>query len=96
MLSRLVVALFLTATLVAQDGGPLQEPQPTPHNPVACARRDGFRGGARVHACTCVRMGVPDDGEGCAPGLEDRKCLAYCRRDLCACPIECDITEPQH
>lgn len=64
------------------------------HNPVACARVDDFLpDGTPVHACTCKRMGH-GDGEECEPDHEPQDCKAYCRGDLCSCPIVCDV--PAH
>jgi len=56
------------------------------HDPQAC-NRVGSHG--RV-ACPCHRVGVPD-GEGCAPSVEEKNCKAWCRPDLCECPVHCEL-----
>lgn len=64
------------------------------HNPVPCARTDGFLpDGTPIHACACHRMGH-GDGEDCAPDHEPNDCAAYCEGDKCACPIECSVEAP--
>ena len=85
---KLFLVLLMAGVLVAQDPQP---PPPTPeHHPEACARRADFdREGNPIHACTCQRMGQYD-GEDCAPMQEDRACKAWCRPDLCRCPVVCD------
>ena len=87
---KLILVLLMVGALVAQE--PTPPPEPTPeHHPEACARTQDFdKEGNLIHACACHRMGQTD-GEDCVPIQEDRACKAWCRPDLCRCPVACDI-----
>lgn len=86
----LVLALLLAGQVTTLPSRQIVQAQ---HNPVACARTDSFLpDGTPVHACTCKRMGH-GDGEDCEPDHEPTDCKAYCKGELCTCPIVCDVPE---
>lgn len=85
-MKTLILIMGLAGLFVQQ---PDPQPAPDTHNPVACARVAGFNDDGPIHACTCKHMGH-QDGEECVRTESDRSCKAYCRYDLCQCPVACE------
>ena len=96
---RVLVVMVLTLLQVGQAPiGPVlvfaQDPEPppgTPHNPRPCNRPLEPVG----HQCLCERKCQHDENGKVIGTIEDTKCRAYCRKDLCSCPVMDCTDEPR-